>query len=180
MLTRCARRRLTCRHGCHAAFSVAQRAKAWSAALTIEEQGMKWLTFAALLCLPVPAMAATCNGPISGAFARAFADDWIAAWNSHDMNRILTHYADDLEFHSPGIITVANEPSGVLKGKAKVAAYWEKALKALNPIFELVDVFAGVNSISIHWRRPGHEVIETMEFNAACQVVRGTVTLKTS
>ena len=55
--------------------------------------------------------------------------------------------------------------------------YWEKALKAPNLTFELIDVFAGVNSVSIHWRRPGRESIETMEFNTVCQVVRGNVTL---
>ena len=141
---------------------------------------MKWFLLAALFRVPTMAEALPekCEGQLSPAFAQKFAADWIAAWNSHDLNRILTHYADDLEFHSPGIITVANEPSGVLKGKSKVAAYWEKALKAPNLTFELIDVFAGVNGVSIHWRRPGREVIETMEFNAACQVVRGTVTLK--
>ncbi|HET7085189.1 MAG TPA: nuclear transport factor 2 family protein [Rhizomicrobium sp.] len=141
---------------------------------------MKWFVLAVLLCVPTlaEALPEKCQGQLSPDFAKAFAADWIAAWNSHDLARILPHYADDLEFHSPGIITVANEPSGVLRGKSKVAAYWEKALKALNPTFELIDVFTGVNSVSIHWRRPGREVVETMEFNAACQVVRGNVMLK--
>ncbi|HZQ39550.1 MAG TPA: nuclear transport factor 2 family protein [Rhizomicrobium sp.] len=139
---------------------------------------MKWFLLAALLCVPAVAEAETCDGQLSPTFAQAFATDWIAAWNSHDLTRILPHYADDLEFHSPGIITIANEPTGMLKGKSKVAAYWEKALKAPNLTFELIDVFAGVNSVSIHWRRPGREVIETMEFNADCRVVRGNVTLK--
>jgi hypothetical protein len=139
---------------------------------------MKLLVFAAMLLAPVAADAETCTGHLSPAFAKDFASDWIASWNSRDLNRILAHYADDLEFHSPGIIAVAKEPSGTLKGKSKVAAYWEKALKAPNLTFELIDVFAGVNSVSIHWRRPGREVIETLEFNAACQVVRGNVMLK--
>jgi hypothetical protein len=141
---------------------------------------MKWFLLAALLCIPTMAEALPekCEGQLGPDFAKTFAADWIAVWNSHDLSRIQTHYADDLEFHSPGIVTVANEPSGMLKGKSKVAAYWEKALKAPNLTFELIDVFAGVNSLSIHWRRPGREVIETMEFNAVCQVVRGIVTLK--
>lgn len=28
-------------------------------------------------------------------WALAFARDWIASWNAHDMQRILSHYMDD-------------------------------------------------------------------------------------
>jgi len=84
---------------------------------------MKWLVLAAALCFPTGAMAQTCNGQISPEFAKQFADNWIAAWNSHDLARILEHYADDLEMYAPGIITVAGEPGGRLQGKAKVAAF---------------------------------------------------------
>jgi hypothetical protein len=143
---------------------------------------MKWFLLAALLCVPATAMAETdpvkCEGHLSPAFAKTFADNWIAAWNSHDLNRILEHYSEDFEMRSPGIIMVADESSGVLKGKAGVAAYWAKALKAQNLTFELIDVFAGVKSVSVHWRRPGREVIEVMEFDAACKVVRSSVRWK--
>ena len=33
--------------------------------------------------------------------ARSFAADWIEAWNSHDLDRIMTHYAEDLVLVSP-------------------------------------------------------------------------------
>jgi hypothetical protein len=33
--------------------------------------------------------------------AAAFVDDWLAAWNSHDLGRILAHFADDVTFTSP-------------------------------------------------------------------------------
>lgn len=141
---------------------------------------MKWFLLAVLLCVPTMAEALPekCEGHLSPAFAQAFAADWIAVWNSHDLNRILEHYSDDFEMHSPSIITVAGEPSGVLKGKAKVAAYWAKALKAPNLTFELIDVFAGVQSVSVHWRRPSREVIEVLEFDTACKVVRSSVLWK--
>ena len=77
-------------------------------------------------------------------WARAFAEDWIAAWNSHDLDRILTHYADDFEMTSPLIIERMKEPSGVLKGKEQVRPYWQNGLSVTPPIkFELVDVFVG-------------------------------------
>jgi len=55
-------------------------------------------------------------------FAEHFAREWVAAWNSHDLERVL---------ESPIIVTLMGEPSGKLKGKAAVGAYWAKALKAL-------------------------------------------------
>lgn len=36
--------------------------------------------------------------------AQEFAAEWIAAWNSHDLERILSHYAEDFEMASPLII----------------------------------------------------------------------------
>ena len=37
-------------------------------------------------------------------WARRFAEEWIAAWNAHDLERILPHYSDDFEMHSPLIV----------------------------------------------------------------------------
>jgi ketosteroid isomerase-like protein len=63
------------------------------------------------------------------AFAENFAKEWIAAWNSHDLDRILEHYEDNFEMSSPIIRTLADEPSGTLRGKAAVRSYWAKARK---------------------------------------------------
>jgi ketosteroid isomerase-like protein len=49
---------------------------------------------------------------IDKTFAEHFAHEWIAAWNSHDLQRILSHYAEDFEMASPFIVQVAGEPSG--------------------------------------------------------------------
>ena len=65
------------------------------------------------------------------AFVEHFAEDWIASWNAHDLERILSHYADDFEMSSPVIIQVTGESSGTLRGKAPVGAYWKKALGCL-------------------------------------------------
>ena len=37
-------------------------------------------------------------------WARRFAEERIAAWNAHDLERILPHYSDDFEIHSPLIV----------------------------------------------------------------------------
>jgi len=46
-------------------------------------------------------------------FAEHFAREWVAAWNSHDLERVLEHYEDDFEMSSPIIVTLMGEPSGL-------------------------------------------------------------------
>lgn len=50
--------------------------------------------------------------------ANEFAAEWIEAWNAHDIDRILSHYADDFEMNSPVIAKRLGVTSGTLKGKA--------------------------------------------------------------
>jgi len=107
--------------------------------------------------------------------ALRFAEEWIAAWNSHDLDRILSHYSDDFEMRSPLIVQRGIDPSGILRGKDAVGAYWRQGLAATPPIrFELVGVYAGVGSIAIHYLSVGRRmVIESVELGADGKVTRG-------
>ena len=109
------------------------------------------------------------------AWAREFAREWIAAWNAHDLDRILSHYTDDFEMSSPYIVERMHEPAGRLKGKEQIRPYWQAGLDTAPPLrFELVDVFAGVESIAIYYRSIGRKMAcEILFFNTARQVVRG-------
>ena len=86
-------------------------------------------------------------------FAENFAMDWIDSWNAHDLDRVLSHYAEDFEMTSPFIARIAGEPSGTLQGKAAVGAYWKKALELIPDLkFELLTVLAGVDSITLYYK----------------------------
>lgn len=90
---------------------------------------------------------------ITREFADHFTQEWIDSWNSHDLERILSHYTDDFEMSSPYIAQIAGEPSGVLKGKAAVAAYWAKALERAPTLhFELHLTLVGAESLVIYYR----------------------------
>ena len=108
---------------------------------------------------------------IERAFGEQFAAEWIEAWNAHDLNRILSNYADDFEMSSPAIAAIAGEPSGVLKGKAQVGAYWGKALEIVPDLhFELFTVMVGVASIVIHYRGPRGIGAEVFHFDHSGKV----------
>jgi hypothetical protein len=45
--------------------------------------------------------------------ALRFAEGW-AAWNAHDLDRILAHYSDEFEMTTPFIVKLMGEPTGTL------------------------------------------------------------------
>lgn len=110
------------------------------------------------------------------AFARAFADEWIAAWNSGDLERIFAHYADDFEMSSPLIVERMGVASGRLKGKDAIRPYWGAGLAQTPPLhFELADVLAGVDALVIYYRSvtANRMVVERIEFDSDRRAIRG-------
>lgn len=106
-------------------------------------------------------------------FALRFADDWIAAWNAHDLERILSHYEDDFEMSSPVIKRMTEASSGKLRGKQAVGRYWAAALSQ-NPDlhFELLHVLIGVASVTAVYSGARGMAAEVFHFNSDGKVVR--------
>ena len=102
-----------------------------------------------------------------------FARRWIDDWNSHDIERVLAHYADDAEFRSPMAERLTGD--GVVRGRDALRAYWGPALiqrPALH--FTLKTAFAGHRSVAIHYGDElGRDVVETLVFNADGQASAG-------
>jgi hypothetical protein len=108
--------------------------------------------------LKQPSMAE--EGKISGARALAIAHEWIDTWNSGDLEQNLSLYADDCEMLSPFIVPIAQEPSGVLKGRATVGAYFRKLWdRGPNVRLELVTVCAGINSLALYYKGAGGRMV---------------------
>ena len=113
---------------------------------------------------------------IDRAFARAFAEEWVAAWNSGDLERIFSHYVDDFEMRSPLIAERGFAKSGVLRGKDAIRPYWGAGITTAQPSlrFELLDAYAGVGTVAIHYRSVGRKVVvEVLELDEQRRIVRG-------
>ena len=108
-------------------------------------------------------------------WAQAFANDWIASWNAHDMDRILSHYTDDFEMSSPLIVERLGLPEGKLKGKHAVGEYWLPSLSIHPPLhFELMEVFVGIEAITLYYNNVGRRwVAETLFINGSGKATRG-------
>ncbi len=107
--------------------------------------------------------------------ALAWAEQWIDEWNRHDVEAVLEHFADDVEFSSPVAATVTGDPSGVVRGKDALRAYWTTALETRADLhFELDDVHLGVDAIAIRYRdQAGRSNMEIAVFDADGRVARG-------
>ena len=111
-------------------------------------------------------------------FARRFAEEWIAAWNAHDLPRILSHYADDFQMSSPYIAEWLAEPTGTLDGKAAIGAYWTRGLAKLpNLHFTLEHTLAGPRSLTLVYTNAatGRRAAEVLFFNDALTEVTRAV-----
>ena len=84
--------------------------------------------------------------------AFAFTEQWISAWNSHDLDKILSHYTDDIVMESPLALKRLPETGWVVKGKQALRAYWKMGLELIPDLFfEVYEVFTGVNGITIYY-----------------------------
>ena len=106
--------------------------------------------------------------------ARQFAHSWIQAWNSHDLDAVMSHYAVEIVLTSPTAAKLLNDPSGTVRGKDAVRNYFERGLEAYpNLNFELLDVMWGVSSVILYYtNQKGAKTGEFMEIDSKGKVVR--------
>ena len=105
---------------------------------------------------------------------REFAADWIRAWNSHDIEAIMSHYAPEVVLISPTAAKLLGDSSGTIKGKEAVRNYFEKGRQAFpNLTFDLLDVMWGISSVVLYYRnQKGTKTGEFMELDANQKVAR--------
>lgn len=96
--------------------------------------------------------------------ARRFSDSWYAAWNRHDLDAIMSHYAESIEHSSPFIARYNDDPEcRPLRGKVLVRDYFGRALQR-NPTlrFDAMHLAVGVQTVALVYRRmTGEMAVET-------------------
>jgi hypothetical protein len=102
------------------------------------------------------------------------AEHWIAAWNAHDLDLIMTHYEDAIELTSPVAAQLLGTPAGKVIGKTNLKAYFQRGLEAYPELhFRLKDVFLGVSSVVlVYTNQKGTLTAEFMELSAIGKVAR--------
>ena len=106
----------------------------------------------------------------------ALGRDWVAAWNSHDLERVLALYSDDFEMTSDRIPEFGFDASGTLRGKENVRAYWAKGFTIITNLkFELIDTYVSPDSIVVFYQNQrGHKICEYLRLNAEGKIKQGS------
>ena len=102
-----------------------------------------------------------------------FAREWVAAWNSHDIDAIMSHYADELEFYSPMIAKLGIDPEGRITNKTILREYFMKGLAAYPDLhFNLHYVLSGLDSVVLYYESINNTMsAEFMQLNSEGKVI---------
>jgi hypothetical protein len=101
--------------------------------------------------------------------APQFAEKWLDAWNSHDLDAVLSHFTDDVVFSSPMAAKLREGSDGIVRGKAALRDYWAEGLRRVPDLhFEIESLYAGVHTLVINYRnQAGGLVNEVLVFDGA-------------
>ena len=111
-------------------------------------------------------------------FAKQFSENWTRDWNSHNLEKILSHYSDDFTIESPLALKRLPETNGIVIGKDNVKKYWSIGLKSNSNLhFEIINLLIGVNSITIYYLNTAtnKKSAELMIFNDNKKVIKAIV-----
>ena len=108
--------------------------------------------------------------------ARKLANHWIAAWNSHNLDVILSHYEEAVELISPVAARLLGTHDGRVVGLTDLRKYFQRGLEAYPQLhFHLDDVLWGLNSVVLYYKNQnGTHTAEFMELSAGGKVARVT------
>jgi hypothetical protein len=103
------------------------------------------------------------------AWAQEFVAGWLQGWNAHDLEQVLSHFADDVVVTSPVATQLLEASDGVIRGKAALREYWTEGLRRIPDLrFEVLGVYVGVATLVINYRnQAGGLVNEVLAFDGA-------------
>jgi hypothetical protein len=106
--------------------------------------------------------------------ARGLPEAWVHAWNAHDLDDIMSHYAEGTTLVSPAAAALLGDPTGEVRGKAALREYFRKGLEAYPTLrFEMLDVMWGLRSVVLCFvNQKGTRTAEFMELDSAGKITR--------
>ena len=105
---------------------------------------------------------------------KEFAAEWVNAWNARDLERVMSHYQDDVVLTSPRVKLILGKDDGTIRGKAALRDYIRRAIERIPDLrFTLDRVFSGVNTVVLEFHTTdGRHAGEFMEFGKSGLVAR--------
>ncbi|HTV81468.1 MAG TPA: nuclear transport factor 2 family protein [Acidobacteriaceae bacterium] len=111
--------------------------------------------------------------PLQSSFVHSFAHEWIDAWNSHDLERILSHYSADVTLISP--VALQRLGNSTVQGKTALRGYFRGGLEKYPDFrFDPGDVFWGVDTVALLYSSSFRtaRTVEVMQLSSSGLVFR--------
>jgi len=125
-----------------------------------------WVNVEEMLLMPTDQAAATLVHrrpllPEEESATAPLAERWLAAWNAHDLDRILSLYAPDAR-HISSRARASAGADATLSGRDAIAAYVRRVLERY-PVLRLepISVSNGPRTVVIEYNRYGVDMVET-------------------
>jgi hypothetical protein len=112
--------------------------------------------------------------PLGEGRARELAEEWVDAWNRHDLDAIMSLYSPGIVFQTPTIIASMGIADGRVEGVAALREHFARGLARLPDLhFDLVEVYTGVASLAMTYRwADGTPVCELHEYDGQERIER--------
>ena len=106
--------------------------------------------------------------------ARELAEEWVEAWNEHDLEAILSLYSPAVVFQTPTIVDSLGISDGRVEGLEDLREHFARGLRRLPDLhFRLEQIYTGVRSIAMTYRwGDGTPVCELHEYDEQERIER--------
>jgi hypothetical protein len=100
--------------------------------------------------------------------AQTFAHQWVKDWNTHDVDAVCEHFAEDVVFTSPVAARIFGG-DGVIRGKEALRRYWSEGIRLIPDLhFEILALYVGISTLVINYRnQAGGVVSEVLTFEGS-------------
>lgn len=106
--------------------------------------------------------------------AQLFAQSWIDAWNAHDLDRVMDHYDEKVQYSSIFLRKLTEHASARIQGRENVTSYLAKGLAAYPDLrFQLLHLFIGIDSLVLQYQSVNQLIAaEVFTFNESGKIVQ--------
>jgi len=90
---------------------------------------------------------------ISYEFAKHHVEKWLKGWSDHNLNAIMSSYAEELEFSSPKIRAILGEnKNNTISSKRELSTYFSAGLERFpNLKFKIIDFTVSNNKVILEY-----------------------------
>ncbi|MDE1764754.1 MAG: nuclear transport factor 2 family protein [Thaumarchaeota archaeon] len=105
------------------------------------------------------------------------AKTWCNSWTAHDLDAVMKHYAENVQFSSPMVPRMLGIESEFINGKEKLREYFEICIKKYHDLrLDFVDVLVGVNGVVVlYYRETGALASDISEMDNHNKIVSSQV-----